>query len=297
MLLLAICICSKSNAADPAPTARYVLDYPLADAFCVPVRSYAEDVVETTLEVAGGLTQHMPNGGYGLPVVMKEQGQNLLHLGADVAWYRTGEPVFAIANGVVRLSQGPERGKKAKQQAAGRGARGATEWGNLVVIEHRLADVSFVTSIYGHLASKRLVQEGDVVRAGQRIGSVGRAGVENGGYKPHLHFAIRTGRPLEPGRLLLTFERNGQAIPLRVAQVGETEVEVVADGTLPKTLQLPDKTFEIDSREGKHFLPATVLQGWQSPEFVIVGYGLSTKGWRDPTEFFREKNAAQPPMP
>jgi murein DD-endopeptidase MepM/ murein hydrolase activator NlpD len=136
-----------------------------------------------------------------------------------------------------------------------------------------------------------------VVRAGQRIGAVGRAGVENGGYKPHLHFAIRTGRQLEPGRLLLTFERNGQTVPLRVAQVSETEIEVAADGALPKTLQVPDRTFEIDSREGKHFLPATVLQGWQSPEFAIVGYGLSTKGWRDPTEFLREKNAGQPPMP
>ena len=122
-LIVASVSMSSASADEAGDERRYVLDYPAADSFCLPVRSYAEDVVETVMEINGSVAQHMPNGGYGLPVVMKVQGQNLLHLGADVAWHRAGEPVFAIANGVVRLSQGPNRGKKPKQQDAARARR------------------------------------------------------------------------------------------------------------------------------------------------------------------------------
>jgi hypothetical protein len=34
-----------------------------------------------------------------------------------------------------------------------------------------------------------------------------------------------------------------------------------------------------------------------SPEFLIVGYGLSTEGWRDPVEFLREHGAEVSPAP
>ena len=75
---------------DEASKTHYVLNYPAADTFFVPVRDYAQDVVETVMEVNGGLVEHVPNGGYALAIVTKVQGQNLLHLGADVAWLRPG---------------------------------------------------------------------------------------------------------------------------------------------------------------------------------------------------------------
>ncbi|HEY4312949.1 MAG TPA: M23 family metallopeptidase [Pirellulales bacterium] len=296
LLMLAQVSAISARAEEPKDRSRYVLDYPVADAFFLPVRSYAEDVVETVIETDGVLTQHMPNGGYGLPVVMKGEGQNLLHLGADVAWLRPGEPVFAMANGVVRISEGPDRTKKPKQRDPARSARGASDWGNLIVIEHRLADGSIMTSVYGHLSQKRLVQEGAAVRGGQAIGTVGRAGIENGGYKPHLHFGIREGRRFEEGDKLLSIQFQGESLPIRAVKLGDTEIEITADRELPEKVQLAGQMFEVTTRDGKHFLPATVLHRIQNPNFAIIGYGLSTKGWRDPTEFLREKNAGQPPV-
>src|SRR5438093_646027 len=98
-----------------------------------------------------------------------------------------GEPVYAVAAGVVRLSQGEaevrsvEGGKgKADGKAASprtsakeKGAGRKLEWGNVVVIEHQLADGKYATTIYGHLANDRFVKAGDFVQAGQQIGTVG----------------------------------------------------------------------------------------------------------------------------
>ena len=95
----------------------------------------------------------------------------------------------------------------------------------------------------------------------------------------------------------MSIQVGDETLPLRLIKLGETEIEVGADRTLPARVQLSGQTFEIASRDGKHFLPTAVLQKVQSPRFAIVGYGLSTKGWRDPTEFLREKNAGQPPVP
>ncbi len=91
---------------DGATTERYVLDYPVAQQFCPPVDSYADDVTQPIQKVGGRTIRHQLNGGYGLPVVIMVGNQHVLHLGADVAWYRVGTPVYAIADGVVRVSQG-----------------------------------------------------------------------------------------------------------------------------------------------------------------------------------------------
>jgi len=39
------------------------------------------------------------------------------------------------------------------------------------------------------------------------------------------------------------------------------------------------------SHDEKCFIPLSALNNIQRPDFAIVGYGLSTKGFRDPTEF------------
>lgn len=80
-----------------------------------------------------------------------------------------GEPVYATANGVITFAQD-----------AGPG------WGNVVIVEHTLADGEKVQSLYGHLQDLRKT-EGPVTKR-EQIGTVGNA---NGRYLCHLHFEIR----------------------------------------------------------------------------------------------------------
>ena len=57
-----------------------------------------------------------------------------------------------------------------------------------------------LSTVYGHL-SKISVQEGDTVKAGQKIGEVGSTGFSTG---PHLYFEIRDkGMSADPAAYLL----------------------------------------------------------------------------------------------
>ena len=304
-LLSAVAQSQEEPVEVPNKSPRYVLNYPAVDGFCPPVRSYFEDVAQAVQEIDGRTVQHQLDGGYGLAIRAKVAGKNLLHLGADVAWYRAGDPVFAIANGVVRTSAGPandpkdaprvdipkgaQRGPEAKHPVGS----AALQWGNLITIEHRSSDGKYVTSIYGHLAQQRLVSVGDVVKAGQIIGVVGKPGIENGGYKAHLHFAILEGRMAEPGAELFKSPWGGRQTPVTLVSLNEQEVEVKADEALPSqaTINANGHSYTMTTHDGKHWLSADVLNYLHRPDFQIVGYALSTKGWRDPTEFLRQMQA------
>ncbi len=86
---------------------------------------------------------------------------------------RAGQSVRAAANGRVVYSGG-----------------GLVGYGQLVIVKH---NESFL-SAYGHNA-KLLVREGDAVRRGQPIATMG----EGPGRKPRLHFEIRrNGKPVDP---------------------------------------------------------------------------------------------------
>jgi len=93
----------------------------------------------------------------------------------------TGTPVLAAANGLVvvagddrKIFYGPY----------------SYFYGNLVVLQHDLPGITQpVYTLYAHL-SKILVQEGEQVKVGQRIGLVGMTGVATGS---HLHFEVRLG--------------------------------------------------------------------------------------------------------
>ena len=85
-----------------------------------------------------------------------------------------GAPVYAVAHGRV-VTSGYFR----------------PSWGNIVLIEHLLPDGRTVWSQYGHLLV-RCVDKGDIVRRGERIGTIGKG--DGQVYPAHLHFEIRTRR-------------------------------------------------------------------------------------------------------
>jgi murein DD-endopeptidase MepM/ murein hydrolase activator NlpD len=304
--------------AQPIPD-KYVLNYPVAQQFCPPVESYFDDAENAIQKIGGRTVRHQYNGGYGLPVIDKIGDQNVLHLGADVSWFRT-VPVYAVGDGVVRISAGgPTTADVAKMMAASK-AQAADEpdakkskpiaastaaakkpallgWGNLIVIEHRLPNGNYYTTIYGHLASRRLVSAGDIVTAGQVIGTVAKSKLENGGYDPHLHFAVRDGRIFEPGRELLMFRAGQKTVPMKLLSLDEKEVEVELDDDVAAHIEvkLGAEPIKVETRDGRHFLPAKLLNFLQPRDFPIVGYGLTTDGFHDPTGFLREVRADTQP--
>jgi lipoprotein NlpD len=90
---------------------------------------------------------------------------------------RAGQPVKAAAAGRVVYSGG-----------------GLIGYGQLIILKHN----ETYLSAYGHNASL-LVKEGDKIRQGQRIATMG----EGPGQEPRLHFEIRqNGKPVDPRQYL-----------------------------------------------------------------------------------------------
>jgi murein DD-endopeptidase MepM/ murein hydrolase activator NlpD len=94
------------------------------------------------------------------------------HKGIDIAAPK-GTPVLAAAGGTVRESEF------------------SAERGNYVVIDHEEG----ASTVYAHL-EKLLVEPGQLVEAGEQIGTVGSTGMATG---PHLHFELRINdEPVDP---------------------------------------------------------------------------------------------------
>lgn len=100
------------------------------------------------------------------------------HLGEDWNGIRggdtdLGDPVFAIANGIVTSAADEGEG-----------------WGNVVLLQHNVGDSlvpRFIESLYAHLDSM-WVRVGDTLQRGQQLGTMGDA---HGAYAAHLHFEMR----------------------------------------------------------------------------------------------------------
>ena len=96
--------------------------------------------------------------------------------GVDIAG-KAGQPVRAAADGVVVYS-----------------GSGLVGYGELVIVKHN----DQWLSAYGHNRA-RLVNEGQVVKAGQQIAEMGRSGAS----RDMLHFEIRyNGKPVDPQQYL-----------------------------------------------------------------------------------------------
>ncbi|NNE98456.1 MAG: M23 family metallopeptidase [Pyrinomonadaceae bacterium] len=80
-----------------------------------------------------------------------------------------GEPVYAVANGEITYAEDA-----------------GADWGNVIIITHRLPNGKRVQTLYGHL-EKILKTSGEVKRR-EKVGTVGNA---DGKYLCHLHFELR----------------------------------------------------------------------------------------------------------
>jgi len=92
------------------------------------------------------------------------------HIGADF-WGSSGDPVYALGNGTVRISQ-----------SFGEGTY-------VVMVEHVAADGSHFVAVYGHLNDAGRPAVGTAVIAGGQIGTLS----PNAANGPHLHLGILPG--------------------------------------------------------------------------------------------------------
>jgi murein DD-endopeptidase MepM/ murein hydrolase activator NlpD len=265
---------------------RYFLNHENATHFCEPLRTAFEDAATTDRVVGGKRIRQHPNGGFN--VAMDVGGRSLLHTGSDIGWFREGDPVFAIADGVVRTSA-PGMRVQLAERGIRMAIRGPADYGNVIIIEHQVDDRSYV-SLYGHLSDERLVRQGDVVIAGQQIGSIGRNDARvNGGYDPHLHFAVSDGPCVRAGAEVVKLAVNGEPVRVMLSGLEETRMRVDLSRDLPRlTLQFGEETKATLDREGEEcFLPAWLA--WDMPSRArSEGYTNNIEGFHDPIAFVRE---------
>lgn len=118
---------------------------------------------------SGGIVWQWPSSG---PKLSGFVAGDQLRQGIDIGG-RAGQPVLAAADGSVVYS-----------------GNGLLGYGELIIIKH---NATFL-SAYGY-NRKRLVQEGQVVKAGQQVAEMGSSGAN----RDMLHFEIRkNGKPVNP---------------------------------------------------------------------------------------------------
>jgi murein DD-endopeptidase MepM/ murein hydrolase activator NlpD len=104
------------------------------------------------------------------------------HYGIDIR-VKTGNPVYAAFDGVIRISGYDRRG-----------------FGRFIVIRHK----NGLETLYAHL-SKSLMKLGEEVQAGVIIGKGGNSGRSTA---PHLHFELRySGNAIDPN-MIFDFKKN-----------------------------------------------------------------------------------------
>jgi murein DD-endopeptidase MepM/ murein hydrolase activator NlpD len=231
------------------------LEYPRAKDFDWPISLYD-----------GSLFMKTPRSSF---------GANGTHAGEDMAWFREGASVYAVADGIVRLIQG----------AGG-------NWGFFLLIEHRLENGDYKSSIYGHLGWDILVAPGDIVRKGQKLATVGLScAVENGGYGSHLHFGIGDGPFRRAPRVLrgatLNLNRGEEKIQAKV-------LGFAYDASRKDQHGFPALAIRVamgQDEEGQPIERALPVNAGHISGQVrwITGYAKGCRGWLDPRVFIGER--------
>jgi len=219
------------------------IDYPQAEKFVYPVQRYEEDLF----------------AGY----PRRSFGANGTHAGEDCAWFREGCSLYAIADGVVRMVQGS-----------------GGDWGYLIVLEHRLPDGRYLTSVYGHCAFDVLVAPGDIVECGQRIGTQGLScSVENGGYGAHLHFGLGDGPFRRPAGLATGDSVN---VDLGDRKVKAPVLRLVYSAGKKNSLGCPLTGFVVRIPDGTERTVDVPEQPVQREVGWFKAYVRDCRGWLDP---------------
>ncbi len=129
-----------------------------------------------------------PIGAYDIENAFSNYGygdvffENVVHTGIDIPG-DIGTPILAAGEGkIIYAGQGVYRGGNNVYD---------DPYGKAVVIQHSFSyKGEFLYTLYAHL-DDILVEEGQVVSAGQKIGLMGNTGKTTG---PHLHFEVRVGK-------------------------------------------------------------------------------------------------------
>lgn len=164
---------TKPISPDSTIFTKYWNEQTIFPYYNVPLSSLPETI---PIQLVDSLqAYHYPYKGYITSRFGMRNGRR--HAGIDIA-LKTGDNVYATFNGKVRYSRYHENG-----------------YGGLVIIRHD----NGLETFHAHL-SKRLVEAGERVVAGQVIGLGGSTGRSSG---PHLHFECRyMGQSFDPERLI-----------------------------------------------------------------------------------------------
>jgi len=217
------------------------INYPVASSFLPPIIGYEKEFIFKGKRISFGVG-----------------GEKHKHVGDDCGWFREGASVYAIGNGIIRL------------------IHHSPDWGFLMVIEHQLTNKKYICSIYGHLSKEIYLRAGDIVKKGDKIGTIGLSySIENGGYGAHLHFGISKGPWLKSKYNYgqnLSVEYNGKIQKVNEYKLTEKGAELTFENGLKVKLQ------EMQDNMTDYL-------------FWLKGYEFSKdvdRLWIDPQEFFKE---------
>jgi murein DD-endopeptidase MepM/ murein hydrolase activator NlpD len=161
----------------------------LQPAFAWRIAQAPSQPVPTVIEWHAPLANARVSSFFGVVSPLVPNG----HHGIDFV-ARTGTPVLASADGAVVSSTDLDAG--------------GAKYGKTIIVAH----ANGFNSVYAHL-DRRLVAEGDAVKAGQLIGLSGATGKVTG---PHLHFEVRHGGlTVNPETMLAGLARNATPRALR----------------------------------------------------------------------------------
>lgn len=161
----------------------------LQPAFAWRITEAPSKPVPAVIEWHAPLEHARVSSFFGVVSPLRPQG----HHGIDFI-AKTGTPVLASADGAVVSSSDLDAG--------------GAKYGKTIIVAH----ANGFNSVYAHL-DRRLVAEGDVVKAGQLIGLSGATGKVTG---PHLHFEVRHGgQTVNPETMLAGLARNATPRALR----------------------------------------------------------------------------------
>jgi murein DD-endopeptidase MepM/ murein hydrolase activator NlpD len=169
----------------------------LQPAFAWRIAEGSSKPVPAVIEWHAPLEHARVSSFYGVVSPLRRQG----HHGIDFI-AKTGTPVLASADGAVVSSSDLDAG--------------GAKYGKTIIVAH----ANGFNSVYAHL-DRRLVAEGDIVKAGQPIGLSGATGKVTG---PHLHFEVRNGgQAVNPETMLAGLAANAtpRALRNRVARAAD----------------------------------------------------------------------------